>query len=206
MVVTKLSGYWLVSDEKLVICDSFSIDQDVPRTLKSGQEGIKANLDGLIEPELLQRLNYDNYIFQTTHQKPRERRLRESATISRILLRDSNTRALEGLEDTTGWIITFVTTIKRIILKSSANYLEACDNLREKSTYAIRESPYGFTLSGADRDDKGLSLRTCSFGVPPMMHRGFPHLQNIGKHEPVPFKSIYPDSDFEDVYIDDELN
>jgi hypothetical protein len=67
MIVTKLSGH--CSDEKLVICDSCSIEQDVPRTLKSVQEGIEANLANLIEPDLLQRLNYDNYILPTAPPK-----------------------------------------------------------------------------------------------------------------------------------------
>jgi hypothetical protein len=45
-----------------VVCDRFSIESDVPRTLKGVQEGLKASLDDLIEPEILQRLNYHNYI------------------------------------------------------------------------------------------------------------------------------------------------
>lgn len=79
-------------EQKLVVCDRFSIERDVPRTLKGVQEGLKASLDDLIEPELLQRLNYHNYIsFQLRPQKPSKRWPKEFATISQSLLRGSNT-------------------------------------------------------------------------------------------------------------------
>ena len=78
-------------EQKLVVCDRFSIERDVPRTLKGVQEGLKASLDDLIEPELLQRLNYHNYILPTAPQKPSKRWLKEFATISQSLRRGSNT-------------------------------------------------------------------------------------------------------------------
>ena len=52
-----------------MVCDRFSIEQDVPRPFKGVQEGLKASLDDLIEPELLQRLNYHNYILPSAPPK-----------------------------------------------------------------------------------------------------------------------------------------
>jgi hypothetical protein len=59
----------LDSDKKLIICDSFELIQDVPRTLQSMQEGIEAGLKDLIDPDLILSLNYDNYILPTAPPK-----------------------------------------------------------------------------------------------------------------------------------------
>jgi hypothetical protein len=89
-------------EQKLVVCDRFSIERDVPRTLKGVQEGLKASLDDLIEPELLQRLNYERYILHTTPPKTFQA-LAEGIRnyLTELTERLKYKRAVEEMENTT---------------------------------------------------------------------------------------------------------
>ena len=99
-------------EQKLVVCDRFSIEWDVPRTLKGVQEGLKASLDDLIEPEILQRLNYHNYILPTAPQKTFQA-LAEGIRnhLTELTERHEYNRAVQEMENTTEWVIKFGTTV-----------------------------------------------------------------------------------------------
>lgn len=190
-------------EQKLVVCDRFSIERDVPRTLKGVQEGLKASLDDLIEPELLQRLNYHNYILPTTPPKTFQA-LAEGIRnyLTELTERLEYNRAVQEMENTTGWVITFGTTVT-----GSSNYPKACDRLIEELTSALKESSYGFRLYEEDRDGEGLSLRYAFVWSPAANALEFPPYPECWQQlELAPFRSIYPDSDFEDIHRDDDLD
>jgi hypothetical protein len=88
-------------EQKLVVCDRFSNERDVPRTLKGVQEGLEASLDDLIEPELLRRLNYDRYILPTAPPKTFQS-LAEGIRnyLTELTERLEYNRALEEMENT----------------------------------------------------------------------------------------------------------
>jgi hypothetical protein len=52
--------------EKLVVCNGFSIERDVPRTLKVVQEVIEASADDKLEPLSSGRLKHDNHLLAET--------------------------------------------------------------------------------------------------------------------------------------------
>jgi hypothetical protein len=65
----------------------------------------------------------------------------------------------------------------------------------------LKESPYGFRLSEEDRDGEGISLRYAFVwrrADDPLELPPCPEYWEI--LELAPFKSIYPDSDFEEIY------
>src|ERR1051326_8855753 len=190
-------------EQKLVVCDRFSIERDVPRTLKGVQDGLKASLNDLIETELLQRLNYHNYILPTAPPKTFQA-LAEGMRnyLTELTERLEYNRAVEEMENTTEWVITFGTTVT-----GSSNYPKACDRLIEELTSALKESSYGFRLYEEDRDGEGLSLRYAFVWNPADDTFDFPAYPECWQRlELAPFKSIYPDSDFEDIYGDDDLD
>jgi hypothetical protein len=110
-------------EQKLVVCDCFSIERDVPRTLKGVQEGIEANHADLIEPELLQRLNYDNYILPTAPPKTFQA-LAEGIRnyLTELTKRLEYNRAVEEMENTrvghniwhdSQWVIKLSKTVRQ---------------------------------------------------------------------------------------------
>jgi hypothetical protein len=106
------------------------------------------------------------------------------------------------MENTTEWVVTFGTTVT-----GSSKYPKACDRLIEELTSALKESSYGFRLHEEDRDGEGLSLRYAFVWCPSDDTLDFPAYPECWQQlELAPFKSIYPDSDFEDIYGDDDLD
>jgi|SRR5437588_3067326 len=190
----------LGSYQKLLVCESFSIQQDMPRTLKSVKDGILDDLaDHFTEPELLQRLEYERYIAPTASPKT-------FAAMTQGLRKYF--KVFEELESTTEWIVTFGMTVTEEILPN-LNYVETCDRLTNELTSALEESPYEFRISEADRDGEGLSLRYAFVWRPadsPLELPQFPYAEYWERLELAPFKEIYPDSDFEDIYGDDDLD
>lgn len=74
-------------------------------------------------------------------------------------------------------------------------------------TSALKESSYGFRLYEEDRDSEGLSLRYALIWNPADDTLDFPAYPEYWQQlELAPFKSIYPDSDFEDIHRDDDLD
>jgi hypothetical protein len=187
--------------KKLVVCDCFSIVQDVPRTLQSIQEGIEASLD-LINPELLQRLDFDNYILQTASPKTYEAVAEGICNyLTKLLERYEYSRAIEVMENTAEWVVTFGMTVTEEILPS-LDYVETCDRLKKELTSALEESPYEFRICEDDRDGEGLSLRYTFVWRPadgPLELPQFPYAEYWERLELAPFEDIYPDSDFNDL-------
>jgi hypothetical protein len=164
--------------QKLVVCDRFSIERDVPLTLKGVQEGLEASLDGLVEPGFLRRLNYDNYIPPTAPPKTFQA-LAEGIRnyLTELTERLEYNRAVEEMENTTEWVVTFGTTVT-----GSSKYPKACDRLIEELTSALKESSYGFRLHEEDRDSEGPLCAMPSFGVPLTIRSIFQHIQNAGNN------------------------
>jgi hypothetical protein len=110
-------------EQKLVVCDCFSIERDVPRTLKGVQEGIEANHADLIEPELLQRLNYDNYILPTAPPKTFQAlaegirnyltELTKRLEYNRAVEEMENTRVAHNIWHDTQWVIKLSKTVRQ---------------------------------------------------------------------------------------------
>jgi hypothetical protein len=196
--------------EESMVCDGFLIEKDIPRTHKAIQDGIEASLDELINPELLGRLGYDNYIISTAPEKTYKawaEGIRNYLTMRTERLECK--QALEEMENSSEWLVTFGVTFTTKILRRTANYAQACDRLTEKLTSALRESPYGFKLLYDEdgRSGEGLSLRYIFVWRPadgPLELPQYPEYWEI--LELVPFKSIYPDSDFNDLYEDNDLH
>jgi len=175
----------------------------VPRTLKGVQEGLKASLDDLIEPDLLQRLHYHNYILPTAPPKTFQA-LAEGIRnyLTELTERLEYNRAVQEMENTTGWVITFGTTVT-----GSSNYPKACDRLIEELTSALKESSYGCRLYEEDKNGEGLSLRYAFVWSPAANALEFPPYPECWQQlELAPFRSIYPDSNFENIHRDDDLD
>jgi hypothetical protein len=186
--------------KRLVVCHGFSTEQDLPRKLESVQDGIIASLaDRLTEPELSLRLKYERYIAPTASPKT-------FAAMSEGLRKYF--KVFEELESTTEWIVTFGMTVTEEILPN-LNYVETCDRLTKELTSALEESPYEFRISEDDRDGEGLTLRYAFVWRPaddPLELPKFPYAEYWERLELAPFKEIYPNSDFEDIYGDDDLD
>jgi hypothetical protein len=182
----------------LVACHDFSLEQDVPRTLQAMQEGIEASLEGLIDPELLRRMDYDNYILRTASPKTYEAVAEGIRNyLTQLLERYEYGRAVKVMENTPEWIITFGITITEEIMPGLA-YVETCDRLTEELTSALEQSPYGFRLYGDDRDGEGLSVRFAFAWRPadgPLKLPEFPYEEHWEGLELAPLKEIYPESD-----------
>jgi hypothetical protein len=162
------------------------------------REGIESSLGNLIDPELLKRLNFDNYILSTAPPKT-YRMVAEGISnyLTRLVERNEYPKALRVIENTTEWIITFSMEITEEIFPE-LTYVETCDKLTEELTSVLEYSHYNFILDGDDRDGEGLSVRYTFVWRPsdgPIQLPKFPYEEYWETLELAPAKEIYPDSD-----------
>lgn len=184
--------------KELVVCHDFSLEQDVPRTLQSMKDGIETSrADSLSEPELRLRLEYARYLSSTMSPKTVEALEKGLRGYFRVA---------EDIENTTEWIVTFGITITEEILPR-LDYVKTCDRLAKGLTSALGKSPLGFRLYEDHRDGEVLSLRYSFIWCPadgPLELPQVPHAEYWERLELAPFKEIYPDSDFGEIYEDDD--
>lgn len=181
---------------KLMVCDSFSIEADIPRKLGTVDEGIKTHLGMLIEPDLLHLSEVRKYIRPTT--KPKTfRAVAEGLNKYLMLLLETRDHdiAIREMENSKRWIVTFVTPVDNV------DYVKECDRLRSELTSALEESPYDFRICEDHRDGEGFSLRYIFKWCPadgPLDGPSYPDRWELAKLEP--FSEIYPDSDPSEMY------
>ena len=169
--------------------------------IRTSRQIIKPNAKDMLSPELLRRLDYDNYILRTASPKT-YKAVAEGIRnyLTQLLERYEYGRAVKVMENTPEWIITFGITITEEIMPG-LDYVETCDRLTEELTSALEQSPYGFRLYGDDRDGEGLSVRFAFVWRPadgPLKLHEFPYEEHWEGLELAPFKEIYPESDSDD--------
>lgn len=180
--------------KRLVVCHSFSIEQDLPRKLEAVQDGIVGSLSNqFTEPELPLRLEFARYIDSTTSPKTFE--ALTEGLLEYFKTAEKIEKAAEKIENTTDWIVTFGMTITEEIFPR-LDYVETCDRLTKELTSTLDKSPYDFRLYEDYRDGEVLSLRYRFVWYPadgPLEFPQFPYAEIWERLELAPFKEIYPE-------------
>lgn len=152
----------------------FSVEQNVPVSLKSTHEEIGGQVALMASLNLSSCVDWIIITISSRlrpQKKPSKRWLRESATISWILLKFEYTKAVED-GDTTEWIMMFGTMVKT-------------NRLKEQLTFALKDYMAWACVSNKRLRDTLLAL---------CIQLASPWVSILSKI----LKSIYPDSVFEE--------